>query len=84
MDTSTMDARDLAQAEQSVSQAQQSINGAQGAQMLQSLGDAAGLLAAMGVVGGQNVSESAFFNGISGGAGLPGQQENKSLSALMA
>jgi hypothetical protein len=84
INTGTMDARDLAMAEQSVSQAQQSINGAQGQQMLRNVAEAAGLLAALGVVGGQNVSESALFNGVSGGAGLPGLQEDKDRSAMLS
>ncbi len=82
MDTSTMDARDLAQAEQSVSQAQQSINGAQGSQMLQSVGDAVAGLAAFGLV--LNEVREGNLGNLTYNANLPGQQEKQSIAALLS
>lgn len=86
-----MNARDLAMATHEVGQAQQSINGAQGQEMLRKMGDVAGMavalgamtsvagmLTGLGIKGGDNLSNAALFTpDVNHGIGAMGQQQQQ-------
>ncbi|MFO0389717.1 MAG: hypothetical protein ACK502_08395 [Alphaproteobacteria bacterium] len=82
MNTGSMDARDLAMAEQSISQAQQSINGAQGQKMLRDVGEAVGLLGGLKLAM-EGASESNLSY-LSYNANTPDKQKDNSLSAMLS
>ncbi len=81
MKTGSMDARELAQAEQSISQDQQTINGAQGQKMLRDVGEAVGLLAGLNLIMKDVPDQQSGLLPVD--ANLPGQQKDKDVSPAM-